>query len=61
MKCGCRSRLDKDRAYTIELMQTSEELARDDVVDLLNSVTMRSRESAIPDISVKIVADQGIR
>jgi len=52
-------RLDKDRAYTIELMQTSEELARDDVIDLLRSVTMKSRESAIPDIST-VVADQGI-
>lgn len=52
-------RLDKDRAYTIELMQTSEELARDDVIDLLNSVTLRSRESAIPNISA-MIADQGI-
>lgn len=48
-----------DRAYTIELMQTNEDLARDDVIDLLSSVTMKSQESALPDISA-IVADQGI-
>lgn len=53
-----RRRLDADRTYTIDLMRTSEELTRDDVTELLNSVTVKSRESALPDISA-IVADQG--
>jgi hypothetical protein len=52
-------RLDADRAYTIELMQTNEELVREDVVELLNSVT-RQQHSAVPGADGP-VADQGIQ
>jgi hypothetical protein len=33
-----RRRIDKDRTYTVELMQTGAELLREDVVDLLASI-----------------------
>jgi hypothetical protein len=54
-----RRRLDADRAYTIELMQTNAELMRDDVHELLNAVT-RSRDAAVPG-AAGLIADQGIR
>ena len=54
-----RRRLDADRAYTVELMQTSEELLRDDVVNLLRSVT-RGPDTAVPS-ATGLAADQGIR
>jgi hypothetical protein len=52
-------RLDADRAYTIELMQTNEELLREDIIELLQSVT-RSRHGAVPS-ATGLVADQGIQ
>ena len=52
-------RLDADRAYTIELMQTNEELLREDIIGLLQSVT-RSQQGALPGAS-GLVADQGIQ
>ena len=52
-------RLDADRAYTIELMQTSEELLQEEVVDLLRSVT-GSSAAAMPHAE-GLVADQGIQ
>jgi hypothetical protein len=52
-------RLDADRAYTIELMQTNEELLRDDVAELLRAVT-RAPDDAIPG-AAHLVADQGVR
>ena len=53
-----RKRLDADRSYTIELMQTSEELMREDVVELLRAV--ERSESALPR-ATGLVADQGIQ
>lgn len=55
-----RRRLDADRSYTIELMRTNEELMRKDVIDLINSVTVRSSDAAAPTARV-ILADQGIK
>jgi hypothetical protein len=54
-----RRQLDADRAYTIELMQTNEELLREEVVDLLRAVT-DSSEATMPSAS-GLVADQGIQ
>jgi hypothetical protein len=54
-----KRQLDKDRAYTIELMQSDEELLREDVIDLLNSVSVGSRESEVPPVA-SLTADQGI-
>ncbi len=53
-----RQRLDTDRAYTVELMQTNEELLREDVAELLRSVT--SRDGVVP-AAGSLPADQGIR
>jgi hypothetical protein len=53
-----RRRLDVDRSYTIELMQTSEELMREDVAELLSAVD-RGKD-ALPAIT-GLVADQGIQ
>jgi hypothetical protein len=52
-------RLDADRAYTIELMQTNEELVRDDVIELLTAVT-RHQHDVLPG-AAGLVADQGIQ
>jgi len=54
-----RRQLDADRAYTVELMQTSEELLRDDVYDLIRSVTAAA-DNALPGAE-GVTADQGIR
>jgi hypothetical protein len=54
-----RRRLDADRAYTVELMQTNEELLGDDVAELLRSVT-RAADNAVPGAD-GMTADQGIR
>jgi len=54
-----QQRLDADRTYTIELMQTNEDLVRDDVVELLRSVT-RQQQNAVPR-AAGLVADQGIQ
>jgi len=51
-------RLDAERSYTIELMQTSEELMRDDVAELLHAVARSN--NALPS-ATGLVADQGIR
>jgi hypothetical protein len=52
-------RLDTERSYTIELMQTGEELMRDDVAQLLSSVMDRS-ENELPG-ATGLTADQGIQ
>lgn len=49
--------LDRDRSYTIELMQTSEELMREDMTELL--ATLDRTENALPGTNGTI-ADQGI-
>jgi hypothetical protein len=54
-----RRRLDADRTYTVELMQTNEELMREDVVELLRSIH-RMGGHEVPGAS-KQVADQGIQ
>lgn len=54
-----KKRLDKDRAYTIELMRTDEELLRADVIDLLHSMSPGSGESEVPSVA-RLTADQGI-
>lgn len=54
-----KQRLDAERTYSIELMQTNAELMRDDVVALLNSVH-RKAGADMPAASAQ-VADQGIR
>jgi hydroxypyruvate isomerase len=54
-----KQRLDADRTYTIELMQTNAELMREDVVALLNSINRKSGAD-IPGASGQ-VADQGIQ
>ena len=51
-------RLDADRTYTIELMQTNTELLREDVVELLRSIS-RHDGADIP-AAANYVADQGI-
>ena len=51
--------LDADRAYTIELMQTNEELMRDDIVELLRAVD-RGSQDALPR-AAGLIADQGIQ
>jgi hypothetical protein len=52
-------RLDADRTYTIELMQTSAELLREDVIALLDSVNRRV-DDGLPGATEQ-VADQGIQ
>jgi hypothetical protein len=54
-----QNRLDKDRSYTIELMQTNEQLAREEVIDLLRSVNYQS-ENALPG-TPGLLADQGVQ
>ena len=54
-----RRRLDADRAYTIELMKTNDSLARDDIRELLESITRKTGDG-IPGVSGQ-AADQGIR
>jgi hypothetical protein len=51
-------RLDADRSYTIELMQTGEELMGEDIAELLSAVNRA--EDALPGTD-GLVADQGIR
>jgi hypothetical protein len=53
-----RRQLDADRTYTIELMQSSADLSRDDVIGLLASIDRR-RDDAVPG-STSHMADQGI-
>jgi hypothetical protein len=53
-----KQQLDADRSYSIELMQTNEELTREYVVDLLGKIMRRSGEG-IPAV-YKQIADQGI-
>lgn len=53
-----RQQLDADRTYTIELMQTNNELMREDVLELLDLIHRKSG-SGIPNASEQ-VADQGI-
>jgi hypothetical protein len=53
-----KRRLDADRTYTIELMQTDAELLREDVVTLLNSIHLK-QGADLPGVSEQ-VADQGI-
>jgi hypothetical protein len=55
-----RRRLDANRSYTVELMQTNEELMRDDVIDLIRAVTAASGDPALPEARV-VMADQGIK
>jgi hypothetical protein len=52
-----KKRLDKNRAYTVELMRTEEELLRDDVLELLNSMTVSSEDSTLPPVA-RFTADQ---
>jgi hypothetical protein len=52
-----KKRLDKSRAYTVELMRTEEELLGDDVVELLNSMTVKSQEPTLPPVA-RFTADQ---
>lgn len=54
-----QQRLDGDRAYTIELMQTNDELVREDVLELLRSMTRRQSD-VLPGAG-GLVADQGIQ
>ena len=53
-----QGKLDKDRSYSIELMQTNAELTREDVIDFLRKIVKKSGEG-IPFVSEQI-ADQGI-
>jgi len=53
-----RHRLDADRSYTIELMQTNQDLVGEDVAKLLHAVT--SSGDALPG-ATGLVADQGIQ
>jgi hypothetical protein len=50
-------KLDASRTYSIELMQTSAELTREDVVDLLNSIS-RKKGNALPS-ELNHLSDQG--
>jgi hypothetical protein len=54
-----RRKLDADRTYTIELMQTNEEIMRDDIVDLLRSIHRRG-DQEVPGAPTQL-ADQGIQ
>lgn len=51
-------KLDRDRSYSIELMQTNAELIKEDVIELLNSISRKHGEN-IPTVSGQL-ADQGI-
>lgn len=53
-----KQKLDAQRTYTIELMQTNSELFRDDIIPLLNAINRRA-EDALPGAPGQI-ADQGI-
>jgi hypothetical protein len=50
-------RLDSDRTYTIELMQTADELFREDVIELLHCVGRQTR-TELP-VECAQMADQG--
>jgi hypothetical protein len=52
-------RLDAERSYSVELMQTNSEFAREDIVDLLNAIKGRG-DMALRGGSSQ-VADQGVR
>jgi hypothetical protein len=52
-------RLDSDRTYTVELLQTNAELLREDVEELLATVTRRN-DIAMPPATEQ-VADQGVQ
>jgi hypothetical protein len=52
-------RLDTDRSYSIELMQASADLVREDVIELLGSINRQSKD-ALPAASEQF-ADQGIQ
>lgn len=54
-----KRRLDKDRSYTIELMQTQEELSRDEITSLINAVT-RDKDAFVLPAAGSGVADQGV-
>ncbi len=54
-----RRRLDSQRSYTIELMQTNEELLKEDVEGFLHKVTGKAEEP-LPPVD-GLIADQGIR
>lgn len=54
-----KQRLDSDRTYTIELMETNEELLRADVIELIASITGEPT-GAVPSAH-GLVADQGIQ
>jgi hypothetical protein len=53
------NRLDSDRSYSIELMQVSADLTREDIISLLRSISAQS-DDALPPASGQ-VADQGIQ
>jgi len=53
-----KAKLDRDRSYSIELMQTNAELTREDVITFLRKIMKKSGEG-IPAVSEQI-ADQGI-
>ena len=54
-----RERLDSDRAYTIELMRTNQELSRSDILDLIAGIT-GGQDGALPGAR-GLVADHGIQ
>lgn len=53
-----KKKLDKDRSYSIEIMQTNAELTRGEVTDLIRKIYRKSGEG-LPSITDQI-ADQGI-
>jgi hypothetical protein len=53
-----KKKLDKDRSYSIEIMQTNAELTRGEVTDLIKKIYRKSGEG-LPSITDQI-ADQGI-
>lgn len=56
-----KRRLDAERSYTVELMQTQTELAGDAVRDLLESVTVKSLDSAMPVAAPDSMAEKGVK
>jgi hypothetical protein len=54
-----KKKLDAQRSYTVELMQTATELTREDVTDLIQSLSRNGTDEAPSDASG--VADQGIQ
>jgi hypothetical protein len=53
-----KQRLDVDRTYTIELMQTNAEMLKEDVIALLNSI---NRDGVDMPSASEQIADQGIQ